>query len=99
MPLYGYRCEECECQFDRLLGVSERDQPISEPCPECGENGVKKLIDVCTMGVDANLTPDRATGGDWSKLMDRMKKGNVSKKYHKNLNRATDSTGRKFGPQ
>jgi len=98
MPLYGYRCEECECQFDRLLGVSVRDQPISEPCPECGENGVKKLIDVCTMGVDANMTPNKRTGGDWNRLMDKVKQS-TPKRLHGNLDKVSDNTGRKFGPQ
>jgi putative FmdB family regulatory protein len=99
MPIYEYKCNECEHTFDDYLNVSDRDKPLKEPCPECGENSVTKLVSATTMGVDMNCTPDKKTGGDWSRLMDRMKKNTVPKRYHDNIDRATNRSGGKIGPQ
>jgi len=41
MPIYEYRCPECDYEFERIQ--SFRDDPITL-CPECGSNGVKKKI-------------------------------------------------------
>ncbi len=35
MPLYEYRCEDCENEFEEMLHFSEREDPINEPCPSC----------------------------------------------------------------
>jgi len=41
MPLYEYRCDACEHEFERLIrgGDSEPDT-----CPECDESAVSRLI-------------------------------------------------------
>ena len=38
MPLYEYKCEDCEKVFEEMLHFSERDNPINAPCsfPTCG---------------------------------------------------------------
>ena len=35
MPLYEYKCEDCENEFEEMLHFSERDDPINEPCQSC----------------------------------------------------------------
>ena len=35
MPLYEYRCENCENEFEEMLHFSEREDPINQPCPSC----------------------------------------------------------------
>ena len=41
MPIYGYRCDACEVDFDVRKSVSDYDTP--EACPEC-EGDTRKLI-------------------------------------------------------
>ena len=41
MPLYEYRCEACEHQFEKIQRFS--DDPISV-CPSCGQGPVVKLL-------------------------------------------------------
>ena len=41
MPLYEYRCEACEHQFEKIQRFS--DDPISV-CPSCGGGPVVKLL-------------------------------------------------------
>jgi putative FmdB family regulatory protein len=98
MPIYEYKCNECEHTFDDYLSVSDRDKPLKQPCPECGVKAVSKLVSATTMGVDMNCTPDKKTGGDWSRLMDKMKRG-TPKRYHQGIDRSTNRSGGKLGPQ
>jgi putative FmdB family regulatory protein len=43
MPIYEYRCQTCQCRFDRYFAsISEVVEEIS--CPECGGGQVRRLI-------------------------------------------------------
>lgn len=99
MPMYEYYCNKCNHAFDDMLSVSNRNKPTKKPCPECKEKGcVVKGVSATTMGVDANVTPDKKTGGDWSRLMDKIKHG-TPKRYHEKLDKSSNMSGRKLGPQ
>ncbi len=41
MPIYEYQCEGCGHVFESLMFSSEEPSPV---CPECGHDGVKKLL-------------------------------------------------------
>lgn len=41
MPLFDYRCEACEHQFETIQGIN--DEPLTE-CPECRKDELKKLV-------------------------------------------------------
>jgi putative FmdB family regulatory protein len=36
MPTYDYRCPKCEWNWETVVKISDRDIPLSEPCPNCG---------------------------------------------------------------
>jgi putative FmdB family regulatory protein len=36
MPNYAFKCENCDHNFDEMLNLSDRDIPLTKPCPECG---------------------------------------------------------------
>lgn len=96
MPVYGFICDKCQHQFDEILSMSEREKPLSQPCPKCKKKkAVRRSFDGFSqpIGSDSKLTPNSATGGRWNELMGRMKKG-LSKRYHKNLDQASSNTGR-----
>lgn len=95
MPNYGFVCESCNFKFDKILKISERDQPLTENCPSCNKKNVSKDFSSLMpgLGSDSNLTPDKATGGRWSELMGRMKSG-LSKKYHSKLDKTKTNSGR-----
>jgi len=99
MPLYDYRCSECELDFSEVTSVASRD---SMKCPECGKKKCVSRSGVyeTSMGVDMKLTPDAKTGGDFSRLMDKIKHNGVTpKKYHDSLDQATTRRGGGLGPQ
>ena len=53
----AYRCPKCSTEFERLLRVSERDDP--QPCPNkgCDEKHTKKMI---------SRTSFSLKGGGWA---------------------------------
>jgi len=96
MPMYGFICNKCNHSFEQFASINEREIPLSEPCPNCKKKkGIQRSFDGFSqaVGSDANLTPNKATGGQWNELMGRMKKG-VAKRHHKNLDQASSNTGR-----
>ena len=99
MPLYDYRCSECELDFSKVTSVARRD---SMKCPECGKKKCVSRSGVyeTSMGVDMNVTPDKKTGGDFSRLMDKIKHGGqVPQRYHDSLDKASSRRGGGLGPQ
>lgn len=101
MPNYDYHCEDCKHAWDEIRSISERDTPLEHPCPSCGASTVKRgWYNAPVGGVDANLTPDKATGGQWSELVRKMKKSPVMNRDAKaNLDHASTRSGAKYGYQ
>ena len=98
MPTYDFTCDSCSHKFEKTLMISERDQPISEPCPKCQKEGeVRRDWSFTTPGLasDTTLTADKKTGGQWGELMGRMKK-NIPERYQGRLDRTTSHTGNRW---
>jgi len=66
--------------------MAEREAPVSLPCPHCGKKKVFKTMEGCLpgLGADATLTPDKASGGRWKEVIEKVKAG-VPKRLHKNV--------------
>ena len=97
MPLYDYRCSECDLDFTEVTSVARRD---SMKCPKCGKKKCVSRSGVyeTSMGVDMNVTPDKKTGGDFSRLMDKMKHG-TPKRLHGQFDQAGNRNAGKLGSQ
>jgi putative FmdB family regulatory protein len=95
MPNYNYECNKCKHLWEDLLPISKRDQPTKEPCPKCSETGcVSKSWADCTpgLGADSTLTPNKATGGRWNELMNKMKAGAPPRLRHR-FDQSNNMTG------
>lgn len=70
MPIYEYRCKECQHYLDVLQKVS--DDPLTE-CPECGKpEGLRRLISAPAF---------RLKGGGWYETdfkADKSKRRNIA---------------------
>jgi len=42
MPIFEYRCDNCDTQFDKLLSQAERDKP--QACPKCQSKRTDKMV-------------------------------------------------------
>jgi putative FmdB family regulatory protein len=41
MPFYAFKCPHCECRFERLLKIADRD--INQECPECANDSIRQV--------------------------------------------------------
>jgi len=57
MPIYEFKCLDCEKEFEAVLFKS--DEQI--PCPHCQGNKLKRLMSACALKSSGEFTP--ATGG------------------------------------
>jgi putative FmdB family regulatory protein len=44
MPIYTFRCEECETTFDVRASISEREDGLRPLCPKCASQEVQQVI-------------------------------------------------------
>lgn len=96
MPNYDYKCAKCEHTFEEFMSYDDREKPCKQPCPECGVKEVTKIIGGFPgLATDSTLTPDKKTGGQWSEMMNRVKR-NIPKKYHGGLDKSTNMTGKQW---
>lgn len=97
MPTYNYECTKCQHLFEQVETISNRNAPCEKPCPKCKEMGVEKswVGQTPGLGADTTLTPDKKTGGQWGELMSKMKRS-MPKRYHKNMDRASDRSGSRW---
>jgi putative FmdB family regulatory protein len=84
MPTYTYKCSKCEHGFEKLLSIAARIQPTIDPCPNCGQISVDKLIDgVGLVQWETNLRPDD-TFTDILKQVQKKNKGStMDEKFYK----------------
>lgn len=56
MPIYAYRCEACENDFDRMLPISRYDEPQS--CETCGAVA-KKMVTAVNFNLPGDGWPSK----------------------------------------
>ena len=93
MPIYEYRCQSCEHQFDALQKMS--DDPLKE-CPACGQLELVKLVSAPSF---------RLSGSGWYETdfkTDKDKKRNLadsktqeSKKQESGEKKSSEKSGEK----
>ena len=57
MPIYEYKCPQCDTKFEKMRSFSQSD--AESPCPNCGTGG-KKLVSAFasfSKGSDGNSAP------------------------------------------
>ena len=100
MPNYAFKCENCDHGFDEILNLSDRDIPLTKPCPECNKKkvfrnwGASKPI----LMADATLTPTKAMGSQFKEVIDKIKSnGQVPKRFHEKLDNSLNvNAGRRL---
>ena len=92
MPMYDFKCDECEHMFELNLPMSKSDSASKKPCPECGKETVHRLFNYQAGAVDYNKRP----GPQFTELMDKMKRG-VPKRFHEKLDKSKETRGGNLG--
>tara|TARA_B110000211_G_scaffold154475_1_gene175302 strand:+ start:3134 stop:3508 length:375 start_codon:yes stop_codon:yes gene_type:complete len=76
MPWYDYICDVCEHEFTEVLRMANREIPVEDGCPECGEDAVRQLLGNVTTADPANVSasgrrPDNTYGEVISKINEK----------------------------
>jgi putative FmdB family regulatory protein len=97
MPTYVYECNACQHIFEEIHTMKEHNTPTKKPCPICNEKRIKKSWKGVSpaLSADNTLTPDKATGGKWGEMMNRIK-GNIPKRYHEKIDKSSNMTGKRW---
>jgi putative FmdB family regulatory protein len=98
MPSYDFICNKCQKKWELFLSIQNRENPTKERCPHCSaENCVEKDWSSTALSIssDATLTPNKATGGRWNELMQKMKSG-LPERYKKKLDTTNNMSGRRW---
>lgn len=96
MPNYDYRCSSCGHSWSELFKIDDRDTPLKKPCAKCKKKKIERdILGFPGIASDSQLTPDTKTDGQWSKLMDKIKKGKP-KDSQKKLEATKHHTGRRW---
>jgi putative FmdB family regulatory protein len=85
MPLYDFKCEKCGTIFEKALSISDRNRPLDECCPSCGEEGKMKRYysGKYTSVVEIeNIHGYRNLPSDWKNYLSKMKKSNPNSNVH-----------------
>ncbi len=43
MPIYEYKCKDCDNDFEEIVSVNTQENP---PCPKCCSNNTEKKMSV-----------------------------------------------------
>lgn len=95
MPNYEFKCDGCGNIFTRLLSISDRNSPLTESCNICNCIRINKSFSCPLLLSDSKLTANKKTGGQWSELMGKIKKG-IPKRYHQKLDISSSRTGKRW---
>lgn len=52
MPIFEFRCQDCGCEFEKLVRADEKAE-----CPECGCSSPKRLFSVFGVKSGGKFTP------------------------------------------
>ena len=77
MPLFTFKCMECECFMEKFLHNIEEYEAI---CEECGSIKCERQFSLCgnRVWLDAKDMYDQKIAPDAKRIMDKMGKGNSS---------------------
>ncbi len=61
MPIYEYRCADCETKFEALRSMGQADDPIA--CPRCGGTNTSRTISLFAAVSKGKGGESRSLGG------------------------------------
>lgn len=73
MPIYNYRCEKCQFEFEEIRTIANRRW--TDPCPKCGiENTIDLILTASPKIVSSVGTPHSKTDSGFRDNLKRIKK-------------------------
>jgi len=72
MPLYEYKCSNCEHSFELILKAEDNNGPVNDLCPHCGES--ETIHKVLNINLHHGVTnPRKKMDSNFKSEMERIK--------------------------
>ena len=82
MPVYSYACRNCKKEWTEYRTIEDRYKPCEEPCPECGEKPVDKIISSFYNMESVKINTANKLPGFFKERMDRIAKQHPDMKWN-----------------
>jgi hypothetical protein len=71
---YTYKCVKCNHEWDCSLPMADRDTPIGQPCVQCKQDGVKRIISFApSITSESAMTLQQRAGSGWNDVLTKIK--------------------------
>jgi putative FmdB family regulatory protein len=81
MPTYDYECQKCKHHFVLITKIDDRNIAETEPCPECQEVAVEKLMTAPGFADPVRIGIRRPDGG-FSEVLQKIHHSNRGSDLH-----------------
>ena len=75
MPLYDYKCSECNHVFEKSEKIKDRQKPTKKPCPNCSKKKVELQIGVPAICDPIRIGVKKHDKG-WHEVLSKVNKAN-----------------------
>jgi putative FmdB family regulatory protein len=72
MAFYEYQCKSCEHIFTKSLSISNRKEPETQPCPECGAYNVLQYIGAPLIHSGEGITQEGKPHPEFKELLNKI---------------------------
>lgn len=77
MPNYSFECPDCKHDFEEIVSVNNRNDPIE--CPKCGKNRCVRAVTVAALSYSGFKDPITRAGSGWNDVLGKVKKASGRK--------------------
>lgn len=75
MPVYEFRCSQCNHEFETILPIADYQKPTLEPCTNCGgTKTIEQIIGACAIIDSVRLGIRRPDRTFQREILGRMQK-------------------------
>jgi putative FmdB family regulatory protein len=83
MPVYDYKCTNCDHTFTRISNIACRNDPENESCEKCEQTTIQRQVGAPALGDSVRLglrTHDDGFREVLSKIAEKVPKSNMRNK-------------------
>lgn len=73
MPLYDFKCSQCDFIFERKLSMLDYKLPETEPCPKCDQTRCITQIISAPVYIDAIRLGVKRPDASWGEVLSKVK--------------------------
>ena len=70
---YDFKCTGCDHVWEITCPISDRDLPLTEPCPACNEtSNIRRLVAAPGISYEGALNMRQRAGSGWNDVLTKI---------------------------